>query len=184
MSPAASRPRCRRISRNRISAAVALLALALVAPAGAAIDGRAAARAAGGDRATALRVAGDLLAQPLPVQLTKIRCERFADQRFCGLTLSGVKFHRRIDRQAFENEVDTLIARTFAADPQIVEVDLWTTVPADAGKGATVSGDFALPTSATVFATTARRGEATPSRGGNAFWDPTFRRELDQGTAE
>jgi hypothetical protein len=118
------------------------------------------------------------------VQLTKIRCERFAAQHFCGLTLSGVKFHRRIDRRTFENEVDGLIARTFATDPQIVEVDLWATVPADAGKGAIVSGDFALPTSATVFATTARRGDAAPSRGSNAFWDPTFRRELDRGTAE
>jgi hypothetical protein len=147
------------------------------------------ARAAGGDRATAVRVAAALLADPLPVQLTKVRCERAAGEKFCGLTLSGVKFHRRITSAQFEAEVDGLIARTFAADPQIVEVDLWTTVPADAGKGAVVSGDFALPTSATVFATTARRGDPatgprTPSRGPNAFWDPAFRRELERGTSE
>jgi hypothetical protein len=128
-------------------------------------------------------VAHALLAQPLPVQLTKVRCERYRDQRFCGLTLSGVKFHRRIDVAAFEREVDALVDGTFAADPQIVEVDLWATVPADAGKGAVVSGDFALPTSKTVFATTARRGERAPSRGGNAFWDPTFRHELDAGSS-
>jgi len=160
------------------------IALAATAPLGATTDARALARAAGGDRATALRVAGILLAQPLPIQLTKVRCERFGDQRFCGLTLSGVKFHRRIDRRAFETEIDALIGQTFAGDPQIVEVDLWTTVPADAGKGAVVSGDFALPTSATVFATTARRGEVAPSRGRNVFWDPAFRRELARGTTE
>jgi hypothetical protein len=158
--------------------------LAAAAPLGASTDARARARAAGGDRAIALRVAGTLLAQPLPIQLTKVRCERFADQHFCGLTLSGVKFHRRIDRRAFETEIDALIRKTFATDPQIVEVDLWTTVPADAGKGAVVSGDFALPTSATVYATTARRGDAAPSRSRNAFWDPAFRRELERGTTE
>ncbi len=160
------------------------LLLAVTVPLGAPTDARVAARAAGGDRATALHVAGILLAQPLPIQLTKVRCERFGDQRFCGLTLSGVKFHRRIDRPAFEAEIDALIAQTFAGDPQIVEVDLWTTVPADAGKGAVVSGDFALPTSATVFATTARRGDAAPSRGRNAFWDPAFQRDLERGTTE
>ena len=147
-------------------------------------NARVEARAAGGDRPTALRVAAALLARPLPVQLIKVRCERLGEQRFCGLTLSGVKFHRRMDRAAFDGEVDGLIARAFAADPQVVEVDLWTTVPADAGKGAVVSGDFALPTSATVFAVTARRGDAAPSRGPNVFWDPAFRRELDRGTAE
>jgi len=147
------------------------------------------ARAAGGDRPTALRVAAALLTAPLPVQLTRVRCERVGEQRFCGLTLSGVKFHRQIDRKAFEAEVDDLVGRAFACDRQIVEVDLWTTVPADAGKGAVVSGDFALPSSATVFATTARRsdpstGPGTPSRGPNAFWDPAFLRELERGTSE
>ena len=42
-------------------------------------------RAAGGDRATALRVAERLLVRPLPVQLTKVRCERYAAERYCGL---------------------------------------------------------------------------------------------------
>ena len=112
-----------------------------------------------------------------------VRCERAGDERFCGLRLSGVKFHRRMDRAAFEHEVDTLVAGAFASDPHIVEVDLWTTVPLDAGKGAIVSGDFAQPTSATVYATTARRRDASPSRGPNVFWDPTFRRELERGSS-
>ena len=72
----------------------------------------------------------------------------------------------------------------FAVDPAIAEVDLWVTVPADAGKGAVVSGDFALPAAATVFAVTVpRAGAARPSTGPNVFWDATFRRELAQGSA-
>lgn len=157
-----------------------LLATSLAAAA--APNARAEARAAGGDRATALRVAERLLVRPLPVQVTKVRCERYADERYCGLTLSGVKFHERVDRTAFEREVDRVIAGAFAADPLIAEVDLWTTVPADAGKGAVVSGDFAQPTNRTVFATTARRGDRSPSTGANAFWDPSFRHELDAGS--
>ena len=71
----------------------------------------------------------------------------------------------------------------FAVDPSIAEVDLWVTVPADAGKGAIVSGDFALPSSATVFATTVPRGAAAnASAGANVFWDPKFRGELAQGS--
>ena len=154
----------------------------MCAPAAAA-DPRALARAAGGDRLTAIAVAQTLLARPLDLQLTKVRCERTGERRFCGLVLSGVKFHRRLDTAAFEADVDALIARTFAADAAIAEVDLWVTVPADAGKGAVVSGDFARPTSATVFATTATRAQAMhPSTSANAFWDPAFRAELAAGT--
>jgi hypothetical protein len=148
-----------------------------------AADMRVEARAAGGDRATALRVASALLVHPWPAQLTKVRCERAGEQRFCGLVLSGVKFHGRLDRAGFEREVDTLVSGAFAADATIAEVDLWATVPRDAGKGAPVSGDFALPTSLTVYAVTARRGENLPSRSANVFWDPRFRAELEGGSS-
>jgi hypothetical protein len=144
---------------------------------------RAEERASGGDRATALRIATVLLAQPLDLQLTHVRCERVAGQSFCGLTLAGVKFHRRLDTATFERDVDALVRDAFAVDSQIAEVDLWVTVPASAGKGAVVSGDFAVPTSATVYATTTPRAQASaPSRSANVFWDPTFRRELDAGS--
>ncbi len=144
---------------------------------------RAELRATGGDRATALRVANALFAQPLDLQLMRVRCERVAERSFCGLTLSGVKFHRRLDTTTFERNVDALVHGAFAVDPAIAEVDLWVTVPADAGKGAVVSGDFALPTSATVYAATTQRTQTTaPSVGANVFWDPTFRRELDAGS--
>jgi hypothetical protein len=147
-------------------------------------DYRAAGRAAGGDRATAVRVAHALLATPLDLQLTRVRCERVRAAGYCGLTLSGVKFKHRVDTAAFRAEVDGLIRGAFAVDPSIAEVDLWVTVPADAGKGAIVSGDFALPSSATVYATTVPRSLAPhASDNPNVFWDKTFRAELDRGSA-
>jgi hypothetical protein len=173
--------------RRRISA-LALLACALVpslAPAatGASATTRAGLRAAGGDRATALRVAEALFARPLDLQLLRVRCERVAARSFCGLTLSGVKFHHRVDTARFEADVDALVRGALAVDPRIAEVDLWVTVPADAGKGAVVSGDFAVPATATVYAaTTPRAQSARPSVGANVFWDPAFRRELDAGS--
>lgn len=166
-----------------VGLACAALAAALAAPVAAQPDRRAEGRAAGGDRATAVRVAHALLAHPLDLQLTRVRCERVARAAYCGLTLSGVKFHRRVDTAAFRAEVDALVRGAFAVDPAIAEVDLWVTVPADAGKGAVVSGDFALPSSATVFAITVPRAlAARPSADPDAFWDPKFRRELAAGS--
>jgi len=152
-----------------------------------AAGGRALERAAGSDRATAVTVAAALLAQPLPAQLLKVRCDRAGEHRVCGLVVSGVKFHRPLDRPAFLTEMRTLIAGAFAAAP-IEEVDLWTTVPLDAGRGAVVSGDFARPTSATVFAVTVTRAElpqlaAIVGGSHNVFWDPAFARELATGNA-
>jgi hypothetical protein len=162
---------------------VALLALALSTAAANAQDARAEGRAAGGDRATAVRVAHALLSRPLALQLTRVRCERVGSAGFCGLTLSGVKFHRRVDTAAFRAEVDGLVQGAFAVDPALAEVDLWVTVPLDAGKGAIVSGDFAMPSAATVFATTVPRAQAArPSEGRNVFWDPVFRSELAGGS--
>jgi hypothetical protein len=169
---------------TRLGVALAALVFALNAGvAAAATDYRAAGRAAGGDRALAYRVAHVLLARPLDLQLTRVRCEQAAGANFCGLTLSGVKFHRRVDTAAFRAEIDELVRGAFAVDPAIAEVDLWVTVPADAGKGAIVSGDFAMPSSATVFAATVPRAlTGSPSGNGNVFWDPTFRSELAQGS--
>jgi hypothetical protein len=167
-------------------AAGAVLALAagnIATAAPIATDYRAAGRAAGGDRATALRIAHALLAQPLALQLTRVRCERAAGAGFCGLTLSGVKFKRRVDTAGFRAEIDALVRGAFATEPALAEVDLWVTVPADAGKGAVVSGDFALPSSATVFAITVTHAQAhRVTDGTNVFWDPAFARELARGS--
>ncbi len=168
---------------RRATSALALAAL-LTVPLGAAAATRAELRAAGGDRATALRVADALLAQPGDLQVTKVRCERVAGASFCGLTLAGPKFHRRLDVATFERDVDGLVRDALRVDPAIAEVDLWVTVPANAGKGAVVSGDFAQPASATVYAVTVPRTLGiAPSRSANVFWDPQFRRELDAGTS-
>jgi hypothetical protein len=155
------------------------LALGVVVPLGAAAATRAELRSAGSDRATALRVAQALLARPLDLQLTKVRCERVGASSFCGVTLSGVKFKHRLDTARFDRDVRALVQTALAVDPHIAEVDLWVTVPANAGEGAVVSGDFALPTSATVDAVTMPRGAAAPS---GTFRDPAFARELAAGT--
>lgn len=172
--------------RRAIRLGVAFAAAAglwLHAAAAPAADERAELRAAGGDRDTAVRVAQALLARPLALQLTRVRCERVGAERFCGLILSGVKFHRRVDTKAFDAEVQSLVREAFAAEPLIAEVDLWVTVPLSAGKGAIVSGDFAQPSSATVFATTVPRDRVLhAATGPGVFWDPAFRREIAQGS--
>jgi hypothetical protein len=128
-------------------------------------------------------VAHALLAQPLALQLTRVRCERAAGHDFCGLSLSGVKFKQRVDTAAFTAEVDGLVRGAFAVDPAIAEVDLWVSVPADSGKGTVASGDFALPTAATVYTITVPRAQANrPDVGTNVFWDPVFQRELAAGS--
>jgi hypothetical protein len=168
---------------------LALVALLAAAPHVAVVSSgtRALQRAAGSDRPTAVAVATALLAQPLPAQLLKVRCDRAGVHRVCGLVVSGVKFHRALDRNAFLREMRDLIAGAFAAAP-IEEVDLWTIVPLDAGVGAVVSGDFAKPTSATVFAVTVKRADlarlpALLAGSRNVFWDPAFARELAAGAA-
>jgi len=171
--------------RKAISLGVVCTALVLggFAPPARAADLRAEGRAAGGDKATAVRVAHALLALPLALQLTRVRCERVGAAGFCGLTLQGTKFRGRVDAAAFRAEVDRLVRGAFAVDPALVEVDLWVTVPAAAREGAVVSGDFALPSAKTVFAVTVPRAlAAQPSANANVFWDPTFRRELAHGS--
>ena len=188
----ASRPGIRPISRSRISAlcaaVVALLALALRQAQGdTGSDPRVVARSGGGDVVTARRIAAALLARPLPAQLLRVRCERLNSHSDCGLIIAGTKFHRRLDVRAWEAEVAGLVEGAFAAAPEVEEVDCWATVPLDAGKGVVVSGDYAKPTSATVFSITVPRAQrasvrARLSSGTGIFWDPAFRAALSKGT--
>jgi hypothetical protein len=127
-----------------------------------------------------------LLAHPLPAQLTQIRCDRVGARRICGLVVSGVKFKHPLDRRAFLDEVRGLIEGAFAESP-LEEVDLWTTVPLDAGKGVVVSGDLAVATAATVFAVTVPRtalarlnGQLESGR--DVYWDLAFAEALAKGT--
>jgi hypothetical protein len=167
---------------------VLVVGLLVLAPlcAGAA-DPRAEARSFGSDRPTALRIATALLARPLPAQLLRVRCERVGRHVDCGLTLSGKRFHRTLDLRGWSDEVGGLIAGAYAAAPEVDEVDLWATVPLDAGQGTVVSGDYAKPTAATVFSIAVPRAEraAVPDRlrdGRDVFWDPAFRASLSKGT--
>jgi hypothetical protein len=151
------------------------------------LDPRAAARSSGTDRATAYRVAQSLLAQPLPAQLHKVRCEVLGAHRICGLTIAGTKFHHPLDRRAFTAEVAQLVRGAFAAAP-LEEVDVWATVPLDAGRGAIVSGDLAVATSATVFAVTVPRAHlaglgAQLASNRDVYWDAEFAADLAKGKA-
>lgn len=63
-------------------------------------------------------------------------------------------------RDQFYTQIASLVAECFTAAPKAEEIDVWTTVPLDVGKGIIVAGDLAKPTSRTVFTLSARRGEA------------------------
>lgn len=150
-------------------------------------DARVVGRSAGSDLPTARRIAAALLVHPLPAQLLKVRCERAAAHVDCGLTVSGTHFHRALDLAAWNAEIASLIEAAYAAAPDVDEIDLWTTVPLDAGKGVIVSGDLAKPTSATVFSITVPRSDRGAVRerlatGRGVFWDPAFRGSLAKGT--
>lgn len=151
----------------------------MATPAAAAdVEMRAQARARGTDRPAAIAVGRAILAQPLAAQLTQIRCEKMGRHRICGLVLSGLKFKHPLGRSGFLSEVAGAIRTAFASAP-LEEVDLWATVPLDAGHGAAVSGDAAVPTAATVFAVSvphpalARLDDQLAS-GRDVFWDATF----------
>jgi len=116
-----------------------------------------------------------------------VRCERVGPHVDCGLTVSGVKFHRALDVRAWDDEIAALIEGAFAAVPEAGEIDCWATVPLDAGKGTVVSGDYAKPTAATVFSITVPRAgrghvRARLPGGAGVFWDPAFRASLSKGT--
>ena len=144
-------------------------------------------RSSGSDVATARRIAAALLARPLAAQLLRVRCERVGGHVDCGLVISGVKFHRRLDVGSWNAEIAGLIDRAYAAAPEVDEVDCWAIVPLDAGRGAVVSGDFAKPTAATVFSISVPRAARASVRsrletGSGVYWDPAFRGSLSKGS--
>lgn len=144
--------------RSRISAALLAFALLGAAPSVADVDAHS--RASGNDRAAAIAVGEQLFRTIWPVQVMQVIGSDVGDHVVLGLRLSGVKFHEPTARDAFDREVLALVQQSFAADPRIEEVDLWTTVPIDVGKGLVVSGDLAMPTTRTVFTISARRSES------------------------
>ena len=91
----------------------------------------------------------------------QVAANEMGDHLVLGLRVSGVHFHRALTRDEFFAEIASLVGECFAAAPGAEEIDVWTTVPLDVGKGIVVAGDLAKPTSRTVFTLSARRGEAS-----------------------
>ena len=114
----------------------------------------------------------------MPAQVLQIRVDAVGGHRVAGVVVSGVKFHRALGVRAFDGEIAALIDGAFRAAP-VEEVDIWATVPLDAGAGTVVSGDLAKPTSRIVFSMTVLRAErsavgARLAGGEEIYWDRTF----------
>ena len=114
------------------------------------------ARARGNDRPAAVALAGALLAHPWAAQITQVRVDRAGSHAVAGVVLSGVKFKAPVGAGEFLRQAQEIVALALRTTP-VEEVDLWTTIPLDAGVGAVTSGDFAKPTARTVFTLTVRR---------------------------
>lgn len=175
--------------QRSIAVAVTLFALLLALPlqaraVSAYVAARAQGRAEGSDRARAVGLGDVLLATVWPAQVLKVRVDSVLGHHVAGLVLSGTRFHDRLDEAGFLREVQSLITLAFGHAP-VEEVDLWATVPRDAGIGAIVSGDLAQPTSRNVFALTVRRADlprlATILRSNEVFWDAAWRARLRAG---
>ena len=177
--------------RNRIKAlvcAAAFAAASAIAPPRALADVPsvadldANARAAGNLRPEAVRVGHVIFATKWPAQVLQVAADGIGGHVVLGVRISGVHFHRDLTREQFLDEVEALATLAFAAEPSAEELDVWTVVPLDAGKGVIVSGDLAKPTSRTVYSATVLRRDAS---GGslrsaladkNAFWDEDWAR--------
>jgi hypothetical protein len=163
------------------SAAFAPRANAVAAPASMAeLD--AVARAEGNRRAEAIKIGRVLFATIWPVQIMHVRVDGVGRHAVAGLALSAVKFHQAVDRASFLNEIEVLVGRTFAASG-VEEVDVWATIPIPYDARKPVSGDFAEPTSRTVFALTCRRSEfaaltARLRADRDVYWAEDFRARL------
>lgn len=118
------------------------------------------ARATGNRKDIAVSVGDQLFRQEWPAQVMQVAANEMGSHLVLGLRLSGVHFHRPLTRDQFYAEIASLVGECFAAAPTAEEIDIWTTVPLNVGKGVIVAGDLAKPTSRTVFTLSARRGEA------------------------
>jgi len=137
-------------------------------------------RIAGNAPAMAEDVAVALLARSFPEQILKVHLLESPPATVAGIVLSGVKFHRAVSRQQFEADVSDMVELAFDAAPQIDEVDVWATQPVAVRSGATVSGDYAVPTQRTVFSAAVLRAQwaGLKDQGalGTTYWDPGFLR--------
>ena len=152
---------------------------ASAAPVAAAIVNIARKRIEGNAPAVAEGVAVALLARRFPEQILKVHVLSLRPATVAGIVLSGVKFHHTVNREQFEADVADMVHLAFGASPLIDEVDIWATVPLEVGSGLPVSGDYALPTSKTVFSaavTRAQLGAGGRANLGKIYMDPQFLR--------
>ena len=166
---------------NRIKAIAALLLALLPATAFAkqptVADLDAASRAAGNRKDLAMQLGDALFKTQWPAQIFRVSVDSVGSHIVVGLGLYGVKFHHAITQQEFTAEVAALVKQSFEALPNAEEVDIWTVVPINVGKGVIVSGDLAKPTTRTVFSIAVTRKNA-PSLSApalfarsNVYWD-------------
>ncbi|MDQ6767311.1 MAG: polysaccharide deacetylase family protein [Candidatus Eremiobacteraeota bacterium] len=136
-------------------------------------------RIAGNDPTVAEDVAVALLARGFPEQILKVHVLALRPAIVAGIVLSGVKFHRARSREQFEVDVSKIVQLAFAAAPTVNEVDVWATVPVSVSAGQPVSGDYAVPTSRTVFSAAVLRQQVLAGGRvdlGTMYWDPQFLR--------
>lgn len=122
-------------------------------------------------------VAVALLARRFAEPIMKVHVLTIPEEAVAGIVLSGVKFHAPVSRNRFIADVREMAKTAFAAAPSLDEIDIWATVPVSVPAGEPVSGDFAVPTSKTVFSsvvTQQRRGLQTSLVWGTTYWDPRW----------
>ena len=136
-------------------------------------------RAEGNDPDLAERIGAALLNASYPEQLLKVRVLRAPSVTVVGLMLSAVKFHERVNRAQFEDDVAGMIERVLDAQPDVGEVDVWAVAPLAPQPLQAVSGDYAAPTTSTVFSvavTRAMRQSAVSRLAmlGTIYWEAAF----------
>jgi len=134
-------------------------------------------RIAGNEPRVAESVAVALLVRRFAEPVMKVHVLAIPRVAVAGIVLSGAKFHAPVSRTRFASDVRAMTQAAFAAAPSLSEVDVWATVPVAVPAGEPVSGDFAVPTSKTVFssvATRQRKGLETTLEWGTTYWDPRW----------
>ncbi|MGH7708573.1 MAG: hypothetical protein ACREM8_07240 [Vulcanimicrobiaceae bacterium] len=124
-----------------------------------ALELRVAERSAGNRKADAENLARVLLATTWPVQVLRVKVDGIDRHEIAGIVLEGEDFHGPVDWLTFRAEVVSLVQATFVHSG-VDEVDIWATVPIRVEPGTVVSGDYAMPTTRTVFSVSVERAES------------------------
>ena len=176
------RPSLRASSSSSASLAFAMALFLIPAPSSADPhgDSRVDARSGGNRRSEARAIVSKLLLTRWSAQIVKVRVDGVGGHEVAGIILEGGNFHGTLSWRGFTQEVGAVATQALATG-RVDEVDIWATVPLELPPNAVVSGDYALPTTKTVFSLTVQRGrEATiarrlASRDG-VFVEPEWRR--------